>query len=71
MVKLLKDEGYPAENVDGVVYVHKKLSRGDIKELNSIFRKSGCRESRGCELETDVGSKKAVTADAKAQMKAG
>lgn len=47
MVKILKEHGYPAENIDGVVYIHKALTKKEVKDVTSLMRKAGYRESRG------------------------
>ena len=47
MVDVLKKHGYPAENVDGVVYVRKALSKQEVRDVKHIIRKAGYQESYG------------------------
>ena len=50
MVRVLQENGYPAENVDGVVYVRKPLTRAEVKDLTALFKKYGYNSSHGHQL---------------------
>ena len=51
MVEILKLHGYPAENVDDVVYVRKALSRQEVRDVTAIMRREGYSESYGWKLK--------------------
>lgn len=51
MVGILKEAGYPAEVTYGVVYIHKALTKKEVKDVQSLLRKAGYRESYGYKLK--------------------
>lgn len=47
MAAVLRKEGYPAEVVDGVLYIRKALSAKEIREMKTILNKAGYSSSYG------------------------
>ena len=58
MVEILKEHGYPAENVDGVVYVRKALSKKEVRDVQRILRKAGYNQSYGYRRQAEEAGKK-------------
>ena len=51
MVAILKENNYPAENVDGVVYVYKALTREEVRDVIELMRKAQYNESSGFKVK--------------------
>lgn len=47
MVEVLKANGYPAENENGVVYIRKALTEKEVKDVIGLMRREKYRESYG------------------------
>jgi len=47
MAAVLVEAGYKAEVTDGVVYIHQALTKKEVKNVQSILRKAGYKESYG------------------------